>query len=152
MLGKALVICVSKHRGNTLKIAKEIANVLECEVKRPDEVDLKTLTSYDVVGLGSGIYAFGMDRALKKIIKRFKDGQRKKVFIFSTSADLNGYRYHKGLKKLLEKRSFDIIGEFNCPGAYFGWFFGKKGGVNPDRPNDDDLKRAREFAEGLKQK
>ena len=147
MEGKnAIIICVSKHQGNTLKIANKMAEVLKCEVKGPKEISPEEILKYDIIGLGSGIYAFGMHRSLKRLIKKVKDGDGKKVFLFSTSADLDGKKYHKSMIRLLEKKNFNLIGEFNCPGSYFGLIFGKQGGVNPDRPDESDLNAAAEFA------
>lgn len=146
-----IIVYVSKHKGNTKKIALAMADEVKCAAKSLEEVSVEELEKYDLVGIGSGIYAFGMDRSLKRLLKNIKNPNGKKVFIFSTSADLNGSRYHKGMKKFLQKKGFRLVGEFNCPGAYTGWFFGKKS-LNLDRPNESDLKSAKDFAKSIVEK
>ena len=146
-----IIVYVSKHKGNTKKIALAMADEINCEAKSVEEVSVEELEKYDLLGIGSGIYAFGMDRELKKLLKKIKNPKGKKVFVFSTSADLNGARYHKGMKNFLQKRGFSFVGEFNCPGVYTGWFFGKKS-LNLDRPNESDLKNAKEFVKSVVKK
>lgn len=148
---KCIIVYVSKHKGNTKKIALAMAQEIKCEAKSVEEVSAEELEKYELLGIGSGIYAFGMDRGLKKLLKKIKNPKGQKVFVFSTSADLNGARYHKGMKKFLQRRGFSLVGEFNCPGAYTGWFFGKKS-LNLDRPNEADLEKAKEFVESLVKK
>ncbi|MEN3042463.1 MAG: flavodoxin domain-containing protein [Fervidobacterium sp.] len=145
---KCLIIYTSKHKGNTKKVALEMADELKCEAKTVEDVNPSELDNYELIGIGSGIYAFGMDKKLKKLFKKVSQQKSKKVFLFSTSGDLNGIKYHKSMKKFLEKKGFAIIGEFNCPGAYTGWFFGKKN-INIDRPSKVDLEKAREFVKEI---
>lgn len=150
--GRIIIAYISKHRGNTHKIAKAISDELGAELKKVEEVTPEKLMSYDLIGLSSGIYAFGMHRKIKKLIKKIGNGNGKKVFLVSTSADPTGSRYHKGIKKLLEKKNFKLIGEFNCPGAYYPLLlFGKKG-INTGRPNSEDIEKAKEFAREIIEK
>lgn len=143
-----IVVYLSKHRGNTKKIAQVIAEELKCEAKSADGVKPGELDQYDIIGIGSGIYAFRMDGRLKKLLKGLKDPKSKGIFLFSTSADPDGTKYHKGMKKFVEKLGLKLLGEFNCQGLYEMWFFGKKS-WNHGRPNEDDLKKAREFASSI---
>ncbi|MFN3692162.1 MAG: hypothetical protein ACK4R7_04650, partial [Fervidobacterium sp.] len=97
-------------------------------------------------GIGSGIYMFGMDRKLKKILKALKrDRTNKKIFLFSTSADPNGLRYHRTMKKFLVKNGFTLIDELNCLGEFKGWFFGKKH-LNIGKPGEEEIQKAKLFA------
>ena len=52
----ALVILFSYHHKNTEKIAKVIASSLGAQIKTPDQIDPNSLSNYDLVGFGSGIY------------------------------------------------------------------------------------------------
>lgn len=53
---KTLIIYESVRHGNTEKIAKAMAGVLEADLLKPDEIDAKILLEYDLIGFGSGIY------------------------------------------------------------------------------------------------
>ena len=74
------------------------------------------------------------------------------VFIFSTSGqEGKSERLHKKLRKKLQTKGYNILGEFNCPG-YDTYLFTKLvGGLQKGRPNEQDLKKAQAFAENLKQ-
>lgn len=54
---------------------------------------------------------------------------------------------HKQLREGLTKLNFNVIGEFQCKG-FFDYVFIKyiNGGMNKGRPDEDDLKKAKDFA------
>lgn len=148
----SLIICLSIHHGNTLKIAQKMAEVFGAEIKKPNEVRIEDLIDYDLLGFGSGIYALRHHREILKLAKNLPDMKQKPVFIFSTSGAKNGIKYHKTLREILKKKNCQILDEFNC----LGWdSFGPLklvGGINKNRPNEDDFRLAREFAEKIKLK
>lgn len=144
---KVLIICHSKHHGNTLKIAKVIAEVLQAEIVSPDQAP-KDLAAYDLIGFGSGIYFFKHHKKLFDFVKNVPRQAKKKTFIFSTSGR-GGLKFHADLKKGLEDRGFAIVKEFACKG-YDTWGpFKLVGGISKGRPNETDLKSARKFAKDL---
>jgi len=53
---KTLIIYELVHHGNTEKVVKIMASVLEADLLKPDEIDKKILFDYDLIGFGSGIY------------------------------------------------------------------------------------------------
>jgi len=79
--------------------------------------------------------------------------KNKKAFIFSTSG-LRKMRFihnfDKPLKEKLERKGFDIIGEFSCRGYDTSQAAMIVGGINRGSPNAKDLKQAEDFARGLK--
>ncbi len=149
---KSVIVCLSIHHGNTLKIAQKMAEVLGAEIKKPSEVKPKDLLNYDLVGFGSGIYAFRHHREVLKLAKNLPDMQQKPVFIFSTSGAKDGIKFHKALRQILEEKNCQILDEFNC----LGWdTFGPLkliGGLNKNRPNQEDLNLATNFAKKIKEK
>lgn len=149
---KSLIVCISIHHGNTLKIAQKIAEVLGSEIKKPSEVKAENLLNYDLIGFGSGIYAFRHHREILKLAKSLPDMQGKPVFIFSTSGVKNGIKFHKALRDILKKKNCQILDEFNCPGFDTFGFLKLIGGINRGRPNEKDLNLALNFAQKLKEK
>jgi flavodoxin len=149
---KTLIIYFSFHHKNTQKVARTMAEVLKASLVEAPDFNPASISDYDLIGFGSGIYFFKHHKSLFKILKEIKPQKEKKAFIFSTSGAPNGQRQHKKLKKALIKKGFKIIGEFNC----LGWdSFGPLrliGGINKDRPNDKDLKEAKIFAKSLLEK
>jgi flavodoxin len=148
----ALVILFSYHHKNTEKIAKVIASSLGAEIKTPDQIDPNSLSSYDLVGFGSGIYFGKHHKVLLDFADKLAQGTNKKGFIFSTSGRTGDVspKFHKQLREKLQSKGVEIIGEFNC-GAFDTYGLMKIiGGINKGRPNEEDLKQAEAFAQGLK--
>jgi flavodoxin len=148
---KTILFYTSTHHGNTQKIAQAIGEVLKAEMHSLDAEGVSTIDmyGYDLIGLGSGIYRFGMSDKLFKLVDALSL-KGKKVFLFSTSASGIDV-WHKKMKTRLAKKGAIITGEFFCPGfidwAFFKWF---GGGLREGQPNETDLANARKFAEGLK--
>mgnify|MGYP000465732212 CR=1 FL=1 len=151
---RALIICKSIHLGNTLKVAYEMAVVLNCKVVEPEIVQVKEIKGAELVGLGSGIYYGKHHRSLFELLEKYSF-KGKKVFIFYTSAFrrikfLNGCE--EKLLNELRRHGAEIIGVFECRGKSVYGPFKLLGGICKGRPNQRDLARAREFAEKLRKR
>jgi flavodoxin len=53
------------------------------------------------------------------------------------------------LKEKLENKGMKVLGGFSCKAWDTYGPFKLMGGINKGRPNEEDLKKAREFAKGL---
>jgi len=155
---KSALVCISTHQGNTQKIANAMADALGAPVLRPEKAAIQSLTEYDIIGFGSGIYFMKHHRKLLGFIGKLPDMKNKKAFIFSTAGvsdrliEKNLSKNHRALKNKLTDKGFEIIGEFSCCGYIKrGWYY-LKGNRNIGRPNEDDIKKAKEFASGLRAK
>ena len=148
---KALIIYISIHQGNTKKIAEKIAEVLNAELLNPNEVDEKTLTEYDLIGFGSGIYMGKHHKSLLNLIDKLPDMKNKKAFIFSTSG-MDSSSSHGALKNKLLEKGFNIVEEFSCKGFDKWGPFKLIGGINKGRPNEKDIIEAENLANSLKEK
>ena len=149
---KAVVIYLSWHQGNTEKIATVIADVLNAQLLKPDEVDMSTITGNDLIGFGSGIYWFKHDKRLFELIDRLPMQEGKKAFIFATSGMRQGRilnNFSKRLTRELLRKGFRIIGNFSCRGLDAFGPLKLIGGINRGRPNDEDLEAAAHFAGGF---
>jgi len=149
---KTLVIYASIHHGNTKKVAEAMADVLKAGLITSKEANIRDLFNYDLIGFGSGIYAYRHHRTLLDLVDRLPV-INKKAFIFSTAGMPNlKYFAHSSLRGRLLKKGFKIIGEFCCKG--FDTFGPLKliGGINKGRPNEKDLKNAANFAKYLEEK
>jgi len=150
---KALLIYVSVHHGNTEKVARNMANILDADLVQVKQADAAKLEKYDLIGFGSGVY-FGKHHAsLLDFVDGLPMARDKKAFIFSTS----GLRkipfvhdFDKSLKAKLRRKGFDVIGEFSCRGYDTSRAAMIIGGINRGRPNVRDLQQAADFAGRLK--
>ena len=150
---KALIIYISVHHGNTGRVAKVMANILDADLLQMKQVDASMLGQYDLVGFGSGIYFGKHHKSLLDFVDMLPMLRNKKAFIFSTSGLRKIkfiHNFDKPLKEKLQRKGFDIIGEFSCRGLDTYRATKLVGGVNKGRPNAEDLKQAEDFASGLK--
>ena len=155
---KSALICTSVHHGNTDKIAVVMADALGATLFRPKEATAEVLSEFDLLGFGSGIYYSKHHKTILNLVSKLPVMKNKKAFIFSTAGvgdrlvEKNLAKNHKALRNKLEEKSFNVIGDFSCCGFITWAYFRLLGGRNNDRPNQDDLRRARKFAEDLKTK
>jgi flavodoxin len=148
---KALIVYKSIHHGNTKKVAEAMAQAIGAELAEPEGLSAERIAGYDLVGFGSGIYAFRHHAALLSLVDALP-AIPTRAFIFSTSGGiLPGKRFHSELRKRLEAKGFEVVGEFNCPGFDSYSVLKLIGGINKGRPNEADLEKARAFAKGLTQ-
>jgi len=141
---KTLIIYKSVHKMNTEKIAKAMAQVMNADLTKVENVHPEELAKYDLIGFGSGIYASKFHKKIYRFIEK-QPSISKDVFIFCTSGSGKSEEKHLFKEKLLEK-GCKVIGEFSCSGEFspFGFHIDKKGS-----PDEDDMENAREFAKGL---
>jgi flavodoxin len=150
---KALMIYISVHHGNTERVAGTMAKILDADLVQVNQVDTNMLERYDLIGFGSGIYFGKHHESLLDFVDKLAVVKNRKAFIFSTS----GLRkipfvhdFDKPLRKKLQRKGFDITGEFSCRGLDTYRATKLVGGINKGRPDANDLKQAEDFARGLK--
>jgi len=150
---KALMIHISVHHGNTERVAVTMAKILDADLVQGNQVDTNMLERYDLIGFGSGIYFGKHHERLLDFVDKLPVVKNRKAFIFSTS----GLRkipfvhdFDKPLRKKLQRKGFDITGEFSCRGLDTYRATKLVGGINKGRPDANDLKQAEDFARGLK--
>ena len=153
---KTLIIYISIHHSNTEKVAKVMAEVLNAKLVKLYEVDTTTLSKYDLVGFGSGIYFGKHHKSLLNLIDRLPMQKAKKAFVFSTSGMRNGIAqrpyggdFNKPLREKLLGKGFNIIGEFSCRGFDTYGPFKLIGGISKGRPSEKDLGKVKNFVQEL---
>lgn len=149
---KTLIIYNSVHHHNTEKIAKAMAEVLNAKLTKPENIDLKSINEYDLIGFGSGIYFSIHHESLFNILDKMPKMKNKKAFIFATSGSWHikfCNDFNAPLRKKLESKGFDIIGTFSCRGYDTIGPFKLIGGLHRGRPNEKDIQEAKEFASNL---
>lgn len=130
---KAKVAYYTKS-GNTKKIADAIASEVGCVAQNMGQ---SINEEFDVLFLGASVYKFGIDKEVVKFIDTLDSSKIGKVVIFSTSA-MSDSGYPK-LVDILSKRGFHVSNQhFYCRGQFMF--------ANKNRPNQDDVNNAKQFA------
>lgn len=146
----SVIVCCSVHRGNTLKVARVISEILDARIYRPEELDpVETIEKYQLIGLGSGIYYGKPHPSILRFAESLPSVREKYTFVFSTSGLPRipvFHDYHKPLLAILVRKGFKVIGEFSCRGHNLHGALRWIGGMNKGRPSAADLERAKRFA------
>ncbi len=146
---KTLILYKSIHHKNTEKIAKAIADVLKADIYDIDKVNPEIIKNYDIIGFGSGIYFGKHHKSLFRFLDKISK-TNKKAFIFSTAGfPFLKSIFHEELRDKLKNKGFEIVGEFCCKGYHTYGIFKLFGGLNKNHPNEEDIKKAKEFAKNI---
>jgi flavodoxin len=143
------LIVYASRTDNTRCVAEAMARPLGAECIAIEHFKDHHLRGRALIGLGSGVYWLRLESRLVDLAAKLPAGCR--VFIFSTS----GWRgrvladfYQAELVKRLQRQGADLVGVWHCPGhdrnPLFKWLHISRG-----RPNEEDLRRAVEFAAGF---
>ena len=149
---KCLIVVFSYHHHNTKKVAGAMAGETGAVVKSPAETPAEDLSQYDLVGFGAGIDSGRHYRPMLDFAQSLPPVKDRKCFLFSTSA-VQGERKvkkdHAALREILQSKGYSVVGEFSCKGYNTNSFLKYFGGMNKDRPNDEDIRNAGEFAKRM---
>jgi flavodoxin len=148
---RSILVLFSYHHNNTEKVAKVFAEVLDAQIKTPQQTSPEELQKYDLIGFGSGIYRGEHHKDILALADRLPAVSGKMAFLYSTSYDRRIALIHSSLRRRLESKGYIIVDEFNCGGFNTNSFLKYFGGLNKGRPDAEDLKQAEEFATGLNQ-
>lgn len=145
---KSLIIYESVCHGNTEKIAKAMTESLNADLIKINQVTAKSLMNYDLIGFGSGIFYGKLHKNVLGLIDKLPNVTNKKAFVFSTSGQ-GKIEFNNNVKQNLSEKGFEVIGSFACKGYDTFGPFKLIGGIAKNRPDDNDIKMAKNFAEKL---
>ncbi|WP_346670549.1 flavodoxin domain-containing protein [Faecalicoccus acidiformans] len=146
---KFVIVYASIHHQNTKKIVDDL-----CECFPVDSIDLiqdpdPDVSSYDRIGLASGIYFGSVHPLIKDFVEKTKFRKDQKCFVITTAGapflDFSGF-----LCRILKKKEIECCGSFHCRGYDTYAIFGKIGGIAKGHPDTKDIMRARKFLDSLK--
>lgn len=119
--------------GNTKKLAESIAAAVGAEAKTVSEPLEEKI---DALFLGSSVYAGGADSS---VIKFIADNKDKIGCIYNFSTAFLPVSTYKKVCAAAKANGVEVSeNEFHCKGSFMG--------MNKNRPDENDLKAAAEFA------
>ena len=153
---KTAIVYESLLNGNTEKVARAMAAVLDAKLIPVKEARVEELIYYDILGFGTGIFAGSPYRSITGLVGKLPDMKGRKAFVFSTGGEGNP-KHHRALTERALSRGFDFAGEFCCKGEVskmkiLFWTINFKQPTNVGQPNGEDLENARNFAKNLPNK
>ena len=121
--------------GNTKRLADAVAGAVGVAALPISEPVTERV---DILFLGNSYYAFSIDPEVRTFVRSLDKEKVGRIVNFGSAAMLNST--YKKVKAEADKVGIPIDRrEFHCKGEFKG--------INKGRPNEDDLKRAIEFAE-----
>lgn len=138
--------------GNTRKVAKTMAGAFKEAGHETRTIGFKKIqpidfTDTDLIGVGAPCFESQAPSHVRESLWDLPDLTGKKAFVFSTSGGGPG-RVLYDLAKPLMKKGAQVIGGFLCRGTCF-YPVPCLAGRFPDRPDEQDLAKAQEFAGSL---
>ncbi len=151
---KSIVIYHS-WTGNTKQVAKAIQSGIkeifkDCEIVPLREVDIKNLSDYDLIGLGSFVQTFQEPASVTEFINAMPDLKGKYGFTFCTHGTLAGKYIDRTVTGLREK-GLTVTGWNDWYGSGFIPLMPKPY-YTDGHPDEIDLKEATEFGKEIAQR
>lgn len=136
---KTIILVASVHKGNTKKIAENIASTINADVVDVIASSNVDISEYDNVIIASGVYFGKMHKSMLAILQKLnlKDKNCYLVLTMGSKSD-----YVKKITSVLKEQNIGIKSSFCCLGYDTYGPFKLVGGLNKNRPNDDDIKSA----------
>ena len=166
-----ILITFFSNTGNTEKVANSMKDGLtdyDVDMILVKDLDPEALNSYDIVFLGSGVYASRIDKSVLTLIKKAVPELPAKLVYFCTHASLKLFQEpFKRITSIIKEHNCEIIGKFDCVGENLGMPLDtqlamlerlpedQREKAKKDRekikgrPNEMDLKNAKNFAISL---
>lgn len=136
---------------NTKRVIDAMESVLkirhEVKIIPVKNATVDYINRSDVIGFASGIIAGNLEKPLREFVESLPN-TNKKAIIVSTSAD-GKLKNHAKFRKQLTEKGFSVINEFNCQGFTKWGPFLLVGGIAKGHPNEQDLEKAKNFAESI---
>ena len=142
-----VIIYASTHHGNTKKLLDAIAEKNDVELVDVIGREGYDLSDYDRIGIASGVaYGKYYPQMLKFLEANLPDG--KDVFFIHTAGDPRE-NHADSAKNIASARNCRCLGVYFCKGFDTFGPFKLIGGINKQHPDEDDIKNAVSFYQGL---
>ncbi|MGN0738657.1 MAG: flavodoxin domain-containing protein [Treponema sp.] len=143
---KTVIVYASHHHGNTKKIVDAVSQKFQIDVVDAEQTSLVNLENYDLIGFASGIDFGKFYEPVVNIAKTLPEG--KKVFAMFTCGSISG-KLGDEIKEIAVERKCTFEGKYGCKGYDTYGPFKLVGGKNKNHPDDEEIKNAVLFCEGL---
>lgn len=146
---KIIIIYESYHHNNTEKIAFVLAQKMQADLYKTDNVNINNLLNYDIIGFGTGLYFCKPHQKMHPFLDCLPALTGRKFFLFTTSGIINK-KYTEGIiNKIvlkIEEKGLDFIDYFSVKGWDTFGLTALIGGINRGHPDLNDFYEAEIFA------
>lgn len=145
---KTAIIYYSKHHKNTKKLldaVKKDNDITLIDAAKDNGTDLG---GYDLIGFASGIYYSKFHKSVIKYAENNLPNEKKVFFVYTYGVKKEGYT--NAIRKTVQKKFCDIVGEFGCLGFNTFGPFKLVGGIAKGHPNKNECDAMVEFFNKIK--
>jgi flavodoxin/ferredoxin len=148
---KAAIICFSQT-GNTNKVAEQICDgilevKIQCDLIRLDEVDIPSLTNYDLIGLGCPVFYCKEPFNVRDFMEGLPQQENKHWFVFCSHGAVMGPALIS-MTECLEKKGALVIGSHHTYADITVPFYPRPT-LTSGHPDDQDLQEAFDFGKEM---
>ncbi|MDJ0855187.1 MAG: EFR1 family ferrodoxin [Desulfobacterales bacterium] len=145
-------IITFSQTGNTRKVAKAMAGAMRELGHEVRHIPFKKVARddfrrADLVGLGAPCFESQAPTPVRQFLASLPSLLHTRAFVFATSGGAPG-RVLQDIARPLKRKGASVLGGFLCRGTCYHPVPCLKGRF-PDRPNEDDLEKARRFARSV---
>ena len=144
---KTAIVYSSVHHENTKKIVEAMAKENDIELIDATKKQEVNLEKYDLIGFASGIYYSKFHRTLLQFAQVNLPENKDVFFVYTSGSDKKDYS--TSIKRIALEKNANIKGTFFCRGYDTYGPLKIVGGINKNRPDENDLKNAADFIKGL---
>lgn len=119
MIKLKILVAYYSGTGNTEKIARAIKEAItehDVDLLPVTRVNPESLKSYDLIFLGSGIYAFNVSRKVMTLVKKSAELPSNFAYFYTHESLKSWPNAFKSVNKILEEKNCKVLGEFDCCG------------------------------------
>lgn len=144
---KTVIVYRSKHHGNTKKLVDALVaahpEIDVIDVAELGKNEYPDLSPYHLIVMGSGIYYGNLDKDLLRVADHcLRDGDKVVgLMTYGGQAKFNG----RDLDGVCRAKFATLLCMYGCPGYDTFGPFKLVGGMNKDRPNQEDIDGVVEF-------
>lgn len=137
---KTIILYYSNHHGNTKRLVKAVADAGVETIDVSKQPENRDLSEYDVIGIASGIYAGNFGKPILTYVEKNLPEQAKTFLIYTCAKPAD--RYTNSIKKILNEKNSDLLGEYRCQGYNTFGPFKLVGGTAKGHPTQDEIDAA----------
>lgn len=145
---RTAIIYFSKHHCNTKKLLDAIAKAdEEIELIDVTEQPDADLSSFDRIGLASGIYLSSFAKQVLVFAEKYLPENKDVFYIYTHGAPVGGFL--KNIREIVKRKHCREIGRYHCYGFDTAGPFKAIGGIAKGHPNEKEIAGAVKFYKEL---
>lgn len=141
---KTMILYRSPHHGNTKKLLDAIRRAYPDVALYKAGEEAFDASAFDTVGIASGVYHGMPHQSVCQALGGIA-GNGRRAFAVYTCGARQGGKYGERFMALLRDRGFDPCGFYFCVGHDSFGPFRMIGGINKNRPDEDEIAGAAAF-------